>query len=94
MPKNGSRVGGANPAVTGRITGLFGNCHDPAMTVDEFGLKRPIAWVNPSKTGVTLGFREGVHFDDKYGLLRGAAKHAKHVRMKNLAEVNPPALKY
>ena len=55
---------------------------------------KPIAWINPSKAGVTLGFREGVRFEDKFHLLRGDGKHAMHVRMKNLADVNAAALKY
>lgn len=62
--------------------------------IPMYGLKRPVAWINPSKTGVTLGFRQGAYFEDRYGLLRGAGKHAKHVRMKNLADVNKPALRY
>ena len=55
---------------------------------------KPIAWINPSKTGVTLGFREGVRFEDKFHLLRGDGKHAMHVRMNNPADVNAGALKY
>lgn len=59
-----------------------------------YGLKRPLAWILPSKTGITLGFREGMHFEDKHNLLRGTAKHAKHIRMKRLDEVDKPALRY
>lgn len=59
-----------------------------------YGLKRPLAWINPSKTGITFGFRQGASFADRYGLLRGTGKHAKHVRMRNLGEVNSPALRY
>jgi hypothetical protein len=62
--------------------------------IPMYGLKKPLAWINPSKTGITLGFRQGASFADRYGLLRGTAKHAKHVRMKNLGDVNRPALRY
>ena len=62
--------------------------------IPMYGLKKPLAWINPSKTGVTFGFREGARFEDRYGLLRGVGKHARHVRMKNLNQVNRPALKY
>src|ERR1700674_3827997 len=62
--------------------------------IPMYGLKKPLAWINPSKTGVTFGFREGASFEDKYGLLRGVGKHARHVRMKNLDQVNRPAFKY
>jgi hypothetical protein len=33
-----------------------------------YGLRKPIAWINPSKIGVTFGFREGAYFEDRYGL--------------------------
>ena len=62
--------------------------------IPMYGLKKPIAWISPSKTGVTFGFRQGAYFEDRYGLLRGVGKHARHVRMKNLDQVNKPALKY
>lgn len=62
--------------------------------IPMYGLKRPLAWINPSKTGITFGLRQGAYIEDRYGLLRGAGKHARHVRMRNLAEVNKPALTY
>lgn len=62
--------------------------------IPMYALKKPMAWISPGKSGISLGFREGASFDDKYGLLRGAGKHAKNVRMRTLAEVNQPALKY
>jgi uncharacterized protein YdhG (YjbR/CyaY superfamily) len=62
--------------------------------IPMYALKKPIAWINPSTASVTLGFREGAQFEDRYHLLRGAAKHAKHIRLKNLADVNPTALEY
>ena len=59
-----------------------------------YAQKLPIAWISPSKTGITFGFRQGAAFEDKYGLLRGVGKHSKHVKMKNLGDVNKPALRY
>jgi hypothetical protein len=56
--------------------------------------KLTMAWISPSKTGITLSFMRGVGFEDKYGLLRGTAKHARFVRMKNVGDVNKPALRY
>jgi hypothetical protein len=53
-----------------------------------------LAWITPNKKGITFGFMRGARFEDKYGLLRGTAKHAKHVKMKNLDQVNKAALKY
>jgi len=62
--------------------------------IPMYGLTKPLAWINPSKTGITLGFRQGASFTDRYGLLRGTGKHARHVRMRNVGEVNSAALRY
>jgi hypothetical protein len=62
--------------------------------IPMYARKKPVAWINPSKTGITFGFREGASFNDRYGLLRGVGKHARHVRMRNMSEVNKPALTY
>ena len=59
-----------------------------------YGQNKPVAWINASKSGITFGFRQGAYLEDKYGLLRGVAKHARNVRMKTLDDVNKPALKY
>jgi uncharacterized protein YdhG (YjbR/CyaY superfamily) len=59
-----------------------------------YGQKKPVAWINASKSGISLGFRQGAYFEDKYGLLRGVAKHAKRVQMKSLADVNKVAIRY
>jgi hypothetical protein len=57
--------------------------------------KRLFAWINPPKKDVTLSFTRGDQIEDKYNLLRGTAKGgARHVKMKHLADVNRPALKY
>ena len=70
-----------------------------AKEVISYGLpmyiqKGTLAWISPSKTGITFGFTYGAAFEDRYGLLRGVGKHAKHVRMKNLGEVSKPTLRY
>jgi hypothetical protein len=85
--------------VVAAIRGLMKESAPDAKEAISYGMpmyarKKPLAWINSSKSGITLGFRQGIHFEDKYGLLRGVAKHAKHVRMKNLGDVNKPALKY
>jgi uncharacterized protein YdhG (YjbR/CyaY superfamily) len=62
--------------------------------IPMYGLRKPIAWINPSQTGITFGFREGAYFEDRYGLLRGVGKHARHVRIKNLEQLSEGPLKY
>ncbi len=45
-----------------------------SYAIPMFGLKRPVAWINPSKMGITFGFRQGASFADRHGLLRGKWK--------------------
>lgn len=56
--------------------------------------KKVFAWISPSKKDITLGFSHGTEMEDKYHLLRGVGKGARHVKMKSLHEVNKAALRY
>ena len=53
-----------------------------------------LAWISPTKKGITFGFRQGVEFEDKYGLLEGKGKWARNIRIKNAASVDKEALRY
>jgi hypothetical protein len=56
--------------------------------------KKIFAWISPSKKDITFGFSHGTEMEDKYRLLHGVGKGARHVKMKNLGEVNKAALRY
>jgi hypothetical protein len=56
--------------------------------------KKIFAWLSPGKKEITFGFSHGAVMEDKYRLLRGAAKRGRHVKMKNLGDVNKAALRY
>jgi hypothetical protein len=56
--------------------------------------KKIFAWISPGKNDITFGFSHGAEMEDKYRLLGGVAKRARHVKMKNLGEVNKVALMY
>ena len=86
------------PVVTA-LRALVKTAAPGAKEVISYGLpmyiqKQTLAWISPNKKGITFGFTYGALFEDKYGLLRQVGKHARHVKMKNLGEVNKPALKY
>lgn len=85
--------------IVAAIRKLMKECAPQAEEVISYGMPvyrfdKPMAWISAGKTGIGLGFRQGKSFEDRYGLLRGAAKHAKNVKMASLADVNRPALKY
>jgi hypothetical protein len=62
--------------------------------IPMYGSKKPIAWITPGKTGISVGFREGASFKDRYSQLRGVGKHARNVRLKKLEDLNKTALSY
>ena len=56
-------------------------------------VKNIIAVVSPTKKDITFAFSRGAEFEDKYGLLQGVGKVSKHVKLKELKEVNKAALR-
>ncbi len=53
-----------------------------------------LAVISPTKKDITFAFSKGAEFEDKYSLLQGVGRVSKHVKIKNLKEVNRIALKY
>lgn len=78
---------------------LMRECAPHATEQIYYGLpmwkgKWPLAWVSPSKRDITFGFTYGVEFDDRFGLLKGKGKNARHVKIRKLADANQEALRY
>ena len=85
--------------VVAAIRSLMKDSAPGAQEVISYGIpmymqKRPLAWISPNKQGITFGFMRGAGFEDRYGMLRGVAKHARHVKVKGMDDLNKPALKY
>jgi len=55
---------------------------------------KPLAVISPTKKDITFAFTRGAEFKDRYGLLTGVGTRSKHVKLKRLADVNVPALRY
>jgi hypothetical protein len=53
-----------------------------------------LAVVSPTKKDITFAFSRGTEFEDKYALLKGVGKKSKHVKIKNVQEINSEALEY
>ncbi len=58
------------------------------------GKTAPLAWISPTKRDITFGFTFGAEFDDKYKMLKGRGKNARHVKIKKLEDANKAALRY
>ncbi len=55
---------------------------------------RMLAVTSPTKKDITFAFSKGAKFEDKYGLLKGVGKVSKHLKFKDLADVDEAILKY
>lgn len=61
--------------------------------VPMYRYDKPIAWITPSRSGVSLGFRDGTAIEDKHGLLKGKGKGARNVHMKRMEDLDRVALR-
>jgi hypothetical protein len=52
------------------------------------------AYLNAARQHITFSFVRGVQLEDKYGLLRGSAKHARYLRLKTVEDINKTVLRY
>jgi hypothetical protein len=62
--------------------------------IPAYKKKHILAVISPTKKDITLAFGRGAEFKDKYGMLKGAGKLSRHIKIKSLDTVNPEALKY
>jgi hypothetical protein len=53
-----------------------------------------LAWITPAKGHISLGFTYGGAFEDKYALLKGVGKHARHLKFKSVEDIKPAQLRY
>lgn len=72
----------------------------PAVTEEiSYGMpvykgRKIFAWISPTKKDITFSFTYGVEFEDKYGLLRGKGKWARHLKIKNKQSIDKDVLRY
>ena len=65
-----------------------------ASTLTIYKGKRIFAYLSPSRKDITFGFSRGTQMEDRYNLLKGADKVSKHIKFKNVGEVNKEVLAY
>jgi hypothetical protein len=53
-----------------------------------------LAVISPTKKDITFAFSKGAEFEDQYGLLKGVGKISKHVKIKNLKDIDKAAFEY
>ena len=52
-----------------------------------------LAYISPSKWGITFGFPYGARFADAHGVLQGKAKHARHIKYAQVTDIDEPVLR-
>ncbi len=84
--------------IVAMLRALMRDCAPDAKEQISYGIlswkvRRILAVINPAKTHTTFAFTHGAKFTDRYGLLEGAGKKSKHVKIKHMADVNQTALR-
>lgn len=85
--------------VVAAVRALMSECAPQAREVISYGMlvykqNRIFAWISPTPKDITFAFSRGAQMEDRYRLLRGVAKHSRHVKMKNMGELKKTALRY
>jgi hypothetical protein len=62
--------------------------------VPAFKGKGILAVISPTRKDITFSFSKGAAFKDRYGLLRGAGKISRHLKIRSPEAVSPAALRY
>jgi hypothetical protein len=55
--------------------------------------QKVLAIISVSKTHLTFAFERGVDFDDPHGLLEGAGKRSRHIKLKTPEDLDPDVLR-
>ncbi len=82
------------------LRGLVRECAPGAEELISYGMpvfkarKMIFAWIIATKKDITFSFREGISFEDKFDVLRGVGKHARHIKLKTADSVDTDALRY
>lgn len=78
------------PEATGRIRGGT----EKYYGVPVYKVVRDIVAISPTKTGVTFSFTAGAGFTDPAGLLSGAGKQSRTVRVRKIGDYPEAAMEH
>jgi hypothetical protein len=87
-------------AIARKLKSLIASMHSdfveiawPRMKITSYGIgpkkmSEHYAYIAPQRNYVNLGFYHGVALNDPAGLLEGAGKRLRHIKIKSLAEAS------
>src|ERR1700694_2412719 len=82
------------------LRALVRECAPHAEELISYGMpvfkarKKIFAWIIATKKDITFSFRAGTSLEDKFNLLKGAGKHARHIKIKSADSVDRDVLRY
>lgn len=93
-----SRIPPQHHALVERLRALIAECAPDAREAISYDMicwtqRQMLTYLTSREQDVTLGFVRGVQFDDRFGLLKGRGRSARHVKMKNEAAIPEAALR-
>ena len=62
--------------------------------IPAWRLNKIIAVLSPTKKDITFAFSRGAEFEDRYGLLQGAGKVSKNLKLKTTKDIDEAAFRY
>jgi hypothetical protein len=85
--------------VVAMLRALMAECAPNAREMMSHGLpmwidRSTLAWLSPSKKGITFSFAFGVDLEDGYGQLKGDAKNSRFVMVRSVGGAPMDALRY
>ena len=77
---------------------LMRECAPDAREVISYGIpawrrNRVLAVISPTRAHLTFALERGAEIEDSFGLLEGAGKVSKHVKVKRVTDINQEALR-
>jgi hypothetical protein len=81
------------------LRALMAECAPNAREMMSHGLpmwidRSTLAWLSPTKKGITFSFAFGVDLEDGYGLLKGDGKNSRFVKLRSVQDAPVDALRY
>lgn len=82
------------------VRALVRECAPHAEEVVSYGMpvfkadNRIFAWILANKKDITFSFRAGASLEDKFNVLRGSGKHARHIKINRADSVDREVLRY
>ena len=95
-----SRVLPEHRETVAMLRALVRECAPHAEELVSYGMpvfkarQKVFAWIIATKKDITFSFRAGASIEDRFDLLRGVGKHARHIKIRRADSVDGDVLRY